>query len=447
MESKSRLFKFALFVLFVSLPESLWAQAALPAPTPLAGPGKPVDWLFVFKFNSATFKDQICLSDAPKVGEKGIFGGKVEDYPKGKHSQQYAFATNKHPKLTRGTGCVGATLDDPLGATFAQIYNHPGYHYVVWNDQFYDHPIASQGSPHGHSKGMVAWNDSGEGFVLQVSTPSWPGSGSMGHPRQNDGNTLGSIEDDDVEVSQHFFALKLSKEDLVAVLKALANASVVTNVDKDEIVQTGGPADVQAIVKTLGVESKSKECTLVKLSSKVTLISKPSDMAAPPWQLVSAKLDGLPLRAATWWANPKIYSTTAMTQIQDWPTGLGKPGPVEIATSGTWDGKRIGLQGGEGPDFNHAKIGVSTDKSKPWCIIGDLNQQGALRDNYAHQGQKMNSSQNGRGGTFYVVENQDFFESLTELLAGGTAPENPNGPPEERPKRHPKTATTASSSK
>src|SRR5947199_2640123 len=33
-------------------------------------------------------------------------------------------------------------------------------------------------SPWGHSKGVLAWNDAGEGFVMQVSTPSWPASGS-----------------------------------------------------------------------------------------------------------------------------------------------------------------------------------------------------------------------------------------------------------------------------
>src|SRR5207253_6991089 len=65
------------------------------------------------------------------------------------------------------------------------------------------------GGPWGHSKGTLAWNDAGEGFVLQVTTPSWPAAGSNKFPRKTDGNTLGCVKDDNVEVSQHFFALKL----------------------------------------------------------------------------------------------------------------------------------------------------------------------------------------------------------------------------------------------
>lgn len=160
--------------------------------------------------------------------------------------------------------------------------------------------------------------------------------------------------------------------------------------------------------------------------------------ALPPWQLVSGKLDGLPLRAATCWATPMNYSTTAATVIEHWPTSITKPGPVAIALSGTWEGKSIGLKGGDIPDGNHAKIGVSTDMGKPMIVVADLNQQGALRTGYEHAGQLMTSSQNGRGGTFYVLENQKLFESMTDLPTGDTAPVNlPNGEQETRPKRRP----------
>lgn len=394
----------------------------LPAPVPMAGKDQPVDWMLAFKFNAASFPG--CNDDGtvPKPGTKGIFGGTVDVYKQG-HSQQYVFASSKNPKLVKGKECVGATLNDPLGATFAQVYNTPGYYYVLWNDQFYNNPIENQDAPMGHSKGMLAWNEDGEGFVLQVSTPSWPASGSKDHPRQNDGNTLGCIHDDDIEVSQHFFALKINKDDLVTILKAIGNASVVTSTAHPEIVQNGGPADVQELVKGLGKESQSKDCTMATLSSGVKIISKPSLMAAAPWQIVSSKLDGLPLRVACWWAEPFIYSTTKDTPISCWPAGLSKPGPVAVATSGTWDGKSIGLMGGDGPQYNHAKIGISTDTSQPICIFGDMNQQGALGPDYAYKGQKCDSSQNGRGGTFYVLENKDLFASLTALLKGETAPE------------------------
>jgi Deoxyribonuclease II len=395
----------------------------LPPPTPMAGKDQPVDWLFVFKFNSASFPG--CTDDGvtPVTGSNGIFGGTVEAYKEG-HSQQYVFATSAQPSLSKGSGCLGATLNDPLGATFAQVYNTPGYYYVLWNDQFYNNPIETKGAPMGHSKGMLAWNEDGEGLVMQVSTPSWPASGSKDHPRQQDGNTLGCIKDDDIEVSQHFFALKINKDDLVTILKAINNASVVTSTSHPEIVNNGGPDDVQALVKALGKESNSVDGFMAMLSSGVKIISKPSKMAAPPWQIVSAILNGLPLRVASWWAAPYIYSTNADTAIACWPEGIGKPGPVSIATSGNWQGKSIGLKGGEGTNFNHAKIGISTNNANPICIFGDMNQQGALGANYAYQGQTCSSSQNGRGGVFYVLEHAALFASLTGLLQGDTAPES-----------------------
>ena len=72
--------------------------------------------------------------------------------------------------------CVGDTTIDPVGATFDELYNGH-FFYVVWNDQFYDDPLPIKGAPAGHSKGMLAWNENGDGIVLQVSTPSWPGAG------------------------------------------------------------------------------------------------------------------------------------------------------------------------------------------------------------------------------------------------------------------------------
>jgi Deoxyribonuclease II len=394
----------------------------LPAPTPLAGPNQPVDWLFAFKFNTASFEG--CNDDGkiPVEGTPGIFGGTVQAYPNG-HSQQYVFATSANPSLVKGPECLGGTLKDPLGATFGQVYNTPGYFYVLWNDQFYGDPMDSDESPWGHSKGMLAWNADGEGFVMQVSTPSWPASGSKENPRKTDGNTLGCIKDDDIEVSQHFFALKINRSDLVTILNALILAKVVTDPSLPQIVQNGGPADVQALVKKLGSPVSSKaSCTVATLSSGVKVISKPAAVASPPWQVVSALLGGLPLRVASWWSKPKIYSTNAQSNISCWPLGIGKPGPVEIATDGSWNGTAFGLTGGSGKNFNHAKIGISTDSSKSISIFGDMNQQGALTPAYSYAKQTCQSSQNGRGGLFYVVDDPMLWKSLTELLKGGTAP-------------------------
>ncbi|HTS66239.1 MAG TPA: deoxyribonuclease II family protein [Candidatus Acidoferrales bacterium] len=377
------------------------------APRPLLSAGQPVDWWFVFKFNTKSFPG--CGGTAQRAC---IFGGTPQTYKEG-FGQQFALASSENAKLTMGGGCVGDTTKDPVGATFDQVYNG-SYFYAIWNDQFKGDPEKDAETPWGHSKGMVAWNGAGEGFVMQVSTPSWPAAGSKSHPRKTDGNTLGCVKDDDVEVSQHFFALRLTKDDLATVLKAVQNASVATAPKNLQVVKNGGPADIQQLVNGLGVESKSTGATMAKLSTGVRLISKPSALHVPVWQLVSAELGGIPLRAATWWEGPKIPSTTASTKMGCWDKNLGKPGAVEIATSGQFGGKTLGLLGGACTDCNHAKVGVSTDAGSHLSIFGDMNQQGDIT------GKDCKSSQNGRGGLFYVLDNATLFAGVKSLIQGSS---------------------------
>jgi hypothetical protein len=394
----------------------VFAAPSQDAPVPLLAKGHAVDWWFVFKFNSKAFPG--CGAAVTRVC---LFGGNVQKY-KQPFGQQFAFASSEAPTLQQGSGCAGDTTTDPIGATFDEVYNG-SFHYVIWNDQFYNDPpihgcSKSCGSPWGHSKGMLAWNDGGNGLVMQVTTPSWPASGGKNSPRKKDGNTLGCVRDNNVEVSQHFFALKLTKDDLIKVLKALRNASVVTDPSNSQIVSNGGPADVQALVESLGTKSTSKVLTNDTLSSGVELISKPSRLHVPPWQMVSSILGGVSLRTATWWAKPWIYTTTSSTDITCWNGSLSKTGPVEIATTGHWAGVEFGLKGGSGTDFNHAKLGVSTSGDHHYVIFGDMNQQGAV------SGSNCSSSQNGRGGLFYVLDDADLFTSLSNLLSGQTAPTN-----------------------
>ena len=369
--------------------------------------GQPVDWWFVFKLNSGTFPD------CGGAQRECPFGGTVQPYTH--FGQQFAFASSTNRVLHQGGGCVGDSTADPVGATFDEAYND-GLFFVVWNDQFKGDPINDKGAPYGHSKGMLAWNNNGDGFVLQVSTPSWPGSGTSQDPRPT-GNTLGCVNNDnDVLVSQHFFSLKLNKDDVANVLKGLANASVVTDRSKPELTRNGGPPDIQALVQGLGKLSNSTNVLKTTLSSGIELISKPSDLRVPPWQMVSSELDGEPLRVASWWTKPEIPTTTDTTTVGCWDQSLSKPGAVSIATTGTWCGKTIGLEGMAEPDGNHAKIGISSSGTHPYVILGDMNQQGSL------SGPNCGSSQNGRGGLFYVVTDPQLFASVTDLLKGETAP-------------------------
>jgi hypothetical protein len=75
------------------------------------------------------------------------------------------------------------------------------------------------------------------------------------------------------------------------------------------------------------------------------------------------------------------------------------------------------LKAGPSADGNHAKIGVSTNGTN-LAIFGDLNQQGAISGN----AKDCARSQNGRGGLFFVIEDQKLATSIGELIRGETAP-------------------------
>ena len=399
----------------------LSADAAEPQPRPLLAKGQPVDWWFVFKFNSSKpFSG--CTAAQPE--RSCPFGG--VPLTKGSFGQQFVFASSKTPTLAKGNGCLGAQLTDPVGATFDEVYNGD-YFYVLWNDQFYGDPKVCGSSANctgnwGHSKGLLAWNNDGNGFVMQVSTPSWPGSGSARIKRKS-GNTLGCVKtNNNLIASQHFFALTLNKADLLKVLEAMRVASVATSAKILQVVNNGGPDEVRAAVFKLGkTPSKAdkfpiihEQLSIMVDNKPVVLIAKPSNLNVPPWQLVSALLKGVSARAATWWTKPKIPSTGKSTKIKCWnPQITDAPGPVEIALTGEWNRSSIKLYA----PSNHAKIGVASSGNERYEIFGDLNQQGSLSPP-----PDCDSSQNGRGGMFFVLQDDALYGSLHDLIQGDPAP-------------------------
>ena len=422
-----RLFLFLSVTLFCLSGSSAQPPAA---PTPLWQSGQPVDWWFAFKFNAETFPRP--AASTPSC----VFGGVPRGgHPAAKLGQSYVAASSAHPALAKGGGFLGDSTADPLGATFDEVYNGT-LSYVVWNDQFYRDPVLpcegttgnACGAPWAHAKGLVAWDADGNGLLLQVTTPSWPGSGSSAHPRQHDGNSLGCVQDDNVDLSQHFFALKLTKDDVLKLLAALQTEGVVTDLSNMQIVRSGGPQEIQTAAAKLGTTNTAASFTETTLSSGVKVIAKAGGLAAPPWQMVSAVLGKVPLRVASFWEGDLIYSTPGKTKPDCWPTALQpmSPGAVQIALTGKWDGTTIGLTGsqqksanGTALGANHAKLGVSTGTGAPLTIFGDMNQDGAISPKGSLT---CTSSQNGRGGMFFVLEDQDLHDSVAALLAGKSAP-------------------------
>jgi hypothetical protein len=114
----------------------------------------------------------------------------------------------------------------------------------------------------------------------------------------------------------------------------------------------------------------------------------------------------------SWWINPdKILNTKSTTAMGCWDSSLNKPGAVQNASTGTWNGQSIALRGGPSASGNHAKIGVSTS-SHTYTIFGDMNQQGSIKKT------NCDIKQNIRGGMFFVVDDAPLFNSVRDLLAG-----------------------------
>jgi hypothetical protein len=394
------------------------------APVPIAD-GKPVKWWFAYKFSAQSYP-----GNPADPHRDCAFGGTLRRDGTN-FSQRYVYATSANAALRDGPGLIGTSDADPLGATFGQIYNGH-YYYVVWNDQFYGDPARSGpecdgqqcGKPWGHSKGVLAWDQNGNGVIVQVTTPSWPGAASKSIPR-GDGNTLGCISDDnDISNAQDFFALQLSRADVKTVLQALAVSSVSTDINNPQIVnrRLAGVAplsDIDPLVAALGRQSSDKAYLDATLSSGVRLIAKPSALHVPPWQFVSSVLGSENLLAATWWATPRIASTRSAADVHCWDATLPTPpGRVDIALSAQWENVPLSFTGGP----NHAKLGISLAGGKNYSIFGDLNQQGQLGSGSSPNSAACASSQNGRGGTFFVLNDPTLHAGLAKLLSGAVAP-------------------------
>ena len=141
---------------------------------------------------------------------------------------------------------------------------------------------------------------------------------------------------------------------------------------------------------------------------------------------------GPALKTATWWLKPAIPPTGTAAKPGCWDASLPTPGPVAIVKQGTWDSEPIGLVGGNSPSGNHAKIGVTASGGAKLSIFGDMNQQGTLvpvtpkkTKANPHPEPTCESSQNERGGTFYVLDDEKLFDSVTSLLKGKTVPVQP----------------------
>ncbi len=168
VENEHTKFVLAVFVRWIASRYPRLSRVSAPAPAPLLSAGHPVDWWFTFKLNSAHLRDAALPLQEP------AFGGTPQTCCSSDSSSRLR-AVRMGRCSRAAVGARETPRRDPIGATFDQVYNGT-FNYVIWNDQLYD-DLTIKGLHEGMRravgalKGMVAWNSTGDGFVMQASTP------------------------------------------------------------------------------------------------------------------------------------------------------------------------------------------------------------------------------------------------------------------------------------
>ena len=200
-----------------------------------------------------------------------------------------------------------------------------------------------------------------------------------------------------VAFSQHFFALKLNKADVVTVLAGAAERERRHRSGKPQIVQRrpGGRSQWSRSRRAISKERRRSHQERASRGRDPDLEAVRPGMSRPGrWFRRCWAMPGE--RSATWWMKPWIYHQMARRGSMLGRATLGpKPGPVAIAGTGAGMSRDQPHR-----PLNHAKFGTTTSADKRFSILGDLNQQGAI----APPG--CDKSQNGRGGLFFVVRGQ-----------------------------------------
>ena len=348
---------------------------------PLDGKGNPVDWWFLVKLpQGATSVCSGCASPACPSWQGSRSGGVC-----------YWYADSNNPTLRfysdLGFDCLSGT-NNPVTQTLNQM---KGRSYIIWNDQgsktSKPGTYPDKGAPIAHSKGAAAFGGS-TGFIMNVSTPNFP---------DPDLYTLGCQEDDNVEVSQHFFAFSVNKSGMSSWAAAVANAQLSVISQNNWIF-----ADT-----TVGGHSTTANLLTLQ-NLPVRLIVKGSKDFFIPWDYVTNSL-GSSVKALTWYASPTtppIGTGSTMNCLYQSPARFDVDVVRSLQTpdgSFSWCG-----QGEASPTCNHAKIGVGIGTG--WVVAGSMNMQGNIDSTGCE------SSQMGRGGDFYGFQSPSLWNGLDQMF-------------------------------
>ena len=295
-----------------------------------------------FKFNSSkSFAG--CEPASKNPGQKNptmtatgnaSFGGVVQTKPA--FGQQFAFASSEDGALRQGSGCAGATLTDPIGATFDQVYNG-SFHYLIWNDQFYHDPVGLglQGRQLRRALGPLEGTARLERCGRRLRHAGLDaGVAALGQQpvrhAQGEQGQYARLQQLEQQSARQPALLCAQADQQRCLVEVLDGAEECERGDRSrpslQIVQNGGPPDVRKLVDDSENGRTQGRASIIKteLSSGVIMISKPSGLACAALAdgFVIADSEPTPAehaqRTATWWTKPWIPTTTNSTAIRCW---------------------------------------------------------------------------------------------------------------------------------
>jgi hypothetical protein len=349
--------------------------------TPLDGNGNPVDWFFCLKFPEGMgcdCKSASCTHWDDKKS-KGL-------------CYLYADSNNPIVRLNSdiGYGCLNET-NNPVTQTLQQLTSDASY--VIWNDQG---KLTSQngsykdcGAPHAHSKG-AAGIISNTGFIMNCSTPYFP---------DPDNFLLGCQDDDNAELSQHFFCFSVGSSDFSKWASTVANAKLCTLVtnkwDNYTDVTSGGKSSTVSLKTLNGID--------------INMMVKGSEDFFIPWTFVADTV-GEDLSVLSFYGSP--YTPPVCAGAKDAKCTYNDTPKQSITIVNSLGYKSYSWCGHGGPQntSNHAKIAIGSSPSD-LVICGSMNMQGTPATG-------CKSSQMGRGGDFYAIHNKTLWSGLDGVFQG-----------------------------
>lgn len=318
-----------------------------------------------FEFMSAcgSCKDPDCTGDDAPQGLKDLRKKHPLSVKNRGKGLCYLYADSKNPQLRFFTqcktkdnkpwSCLGQGANDPLSKTLRQIFqSQKDTQWSFWTDQIYQssdswfgdtpfpgsigqnqstkntvypHPHAGCGRPGAHSKGALAFNDTG-GFFLQSSFPMYPDFSFKGQPGFV---KLGCQLDNNVNFAQSCFCCSLPRSEfssLETILKSAmlcsyrsptcdpeasdsTNSGVGINTDLLQCQSTNLDSGVKDSLSygNFMRGADSKDITLQisggdsSVKETVTVVAKSQYNMQPPWMIVANALKS-DLSVLSWWS-------------------------------------------------------------------------------------------------------------------------------------------------